>query len=321
MGGVVWIRLRLNFFDDERIKLIEALPDRDSILLIYIRLLILAGKTNHDGFVLLGSNIALTAETIATIFNRPVSTVRLALQTFERFEMIEVDEDGGIVICDWEETQNTTALEMIREKTRVRNQRYRERLASKKETIRQLGAGSDVSVTSRETSRDGIEEDIDKDKRIKDLFKSTTKTVDLNGSPPSKNFKKTKNADPRFNRFWTEYPRRQAKAAAMRAWAKLFPDDALLSKILAALDVQKASPQWRKDDGAFIPLPATWLNGSRWEDEIIAPGETKAQPKTPAVPFEDLPADDKATILDIRENFHKYANDDAILERYCDYLE
>lgn len=70
-----------------------------------------------------------------------------------------------------------------------------------------------------------------------------------------------------FDRFWEAYPRRQGKEAARKAWAKMRPDEALLEDMLAALERQRASDLWRKDGGLFIPLPATWLNGRRWEDE------------------------------------------------------
>lgn len=86
-----------------------------------------------------------------------------------------------------------------------------------------------------------------------------------------------------FDRFWEAYPRRQGKEAARKAWAKIRPDDALLAEMLAALERQRASDQWRKDGGQFIPLPATWLNGRRWEDEEAAPTEGKAQ-SYPAIP-------------------------------------
>lgn len=70
-----------------------------------------------------------------------------------------------------------------------------------------------------------------------------------------------------FDRFWEAYPRRQGKEAARKAWEKLRPNEALLEDMLAALERQRASNQWCKDGGRFIPLPATWLNGRRWEDE------------------------------------------------------
>ena len=70
-----------------------------------------------------------------------------------------------------------------------------------------------------------------------------------------------------FDRFWELYPRHQGKEAARKTWEKLNPDAALLEIMLSALERQRASDQWRRDGGQFIPYPATWLNGRRWEDE------------------------------------------------------
>jgi len=72
----------------------------------------------------------------------------------------------------------------------------------------------------------------------------------------------------RFDVFWSEYPLKKAKQDALRAFAKLRPDDELLETILQAVRRQKATDSWRKDNGDYIPHPATYLNGRRWEDEI-----------------------------------------------------
>ena len=86
-----------------------------------------------------------------------------------------------------------------------------------------------------------------------------------------------------FDRFWELYPRHQGKETARKTWEKLKPDAALLEIMLSALERQRASDQWRRDGGQFIPYPATWLNGRRWEDEEAAPTEGKAQ-SYPAIP-------------------------------------
>ena len=70
-----------------------------------------------------------------------------------------------------------------------------------------------------------------------------------------------------FTDFWTAYPRREAKQAAMRAWDNLKPEAELMNELMPALERAKQSPGWMKDNGKFIPLPASWLNGRRWEDE------------------------------------------------------
>lgn len=71
-----------------------------------------------------------------------------------------------------------------------------------------------------------------------------------------------------FSEFWPLYPKKQAKAAAEKAYLKIKPDRALFEKMKKALEAQKASFDWQKESGRYIPLPATWLNGKRWEDEL-----------------------------------------------------
>ena len=71
-----------------------------------------------------------------------------------------------------------------------------------------------------------------------------------------------------FEVFWAAYPRHTGKQDAYKAFVKLKPDEALMQAILSGIERQKQSAQWTKDGGQFIPHPATWLNGCRWEDEL-----------------------------------------------------
>ncbi len=70
-----------------------------------------------------------------------------------------------------------------------------------------------------------------------------------------------------FTAFWQAYPKKVAKSDAEKAWIKIAPDAELQACIFAAIASAKASPEWQKDKGQFIPHPATWLNGRRWEDQ------------------------------------------------------
>lgn len=74
-------------------------------------------------------------------------------------------------------------------------------------------------------------------------------------------------APSKFDEFWRAYPRKVAKPAALKAFNKISPSDALFAEMLAALEWQRLQDQWLKDGGAFIPHPSTWLNGERWRDE------------------------------------------------------
>lgn len=75
-----------------------------------------------------------------------------------------------------------------------------------------------------------------------------------------------------FDDFWNQYPKKVSKAEAEKAWRKLKPKGQLLVDLMAGLDRQKVSRDWQKENGQFIPHPATWLNKRRWEDEITNAG-------------------------------------------------
>ena len=75
---------------------------------------------------------------------------------------------------------------------------------------------------------------------------------------------------PAWDRFWAVYPRKVDKAKALRAWNKLKADRKLMQIMSAALKTQRASEEWRRDNGRAIPYPSTWLNNRRWEDEVPA---------------------------------------------------
>lgn len=126
MSDVKWIKLSMKMFEDEKIKLIEHMPEADTMLVIWIKLLSQAGKSNDNGYIYLSENIPYTDEMLSTIFNRPLNVVRMALGVFRKFGMIEIDEDNFISICNWEKHQNVAGLDKIREQTRQRVAKYRE---------------------------------------------------------------------------------------------------------------------------------------------------------------------------------------------------
>lgn len=73
-----------------------------------------------------------------------------------------------------------------------------------------------------------------------------------------------------FDEFWKVYPRKEAKATAKKAWAKIKPEDGLLDRITSAVSAKASTFDWTKEGGKYIPLPASWLNQRRWEDEAPA---------------------------------------------------
>lgn len=160
---VKWIKIVTDIFDDEKILLIEALPEADSIIVIWFKMLCLAGKLNSCGVLVLNDKIVYTEEMLSQIFRRPLNVIRLALTTFERFGMIEIVNDT-ITIPNWEKHQNIEGMERIREQTRKRVAEYRER-----EKQKLLGVTADVTL------RNATDIDIDierkKEKKNKEHLK------------------------------------------------------------------------------------------------------------------------------------------------------
>lgn len=127
--------------------------------------------------------------------------------------------------------------------------------------------------------------------------KNVEDNLDKNVYPNKENKTRKKNNPPKaptggeaesmlmFDRFWRLYPRKVNKQAAQRAWLRLAPDMLLCSEMSLALKRQMASEQWQRDDGRYIPYPASWLNGRRWEDET--PPEPQARRGAPVVTEED----------------------------------
>lgn len=72
----------------------------------------------------------------------------------------------------------------------------------------------------------------------------------------------------RFATFWLAYPKKRSRGDAEKAWKRIKPNEQLHDRILHALEQAKTSADWLKDNGQFIPHPATWLNAKGWEDEL-----------------------------------------------------
>lgn len=157
MGEVKWIKLAADIFDNRKIRQIESLPDGDAIVVIWLKLLCLAGNINDSGLVYFTKEIPYTEEMMATQFNRPLPTIKLALKVFEQFGMIKTEADL-LKIANWDKYQNLEGLEKIRDQTRKRVANFRERQKQA------LSEQCNVSVTLRNAIEEDIEEDIEEEK-------------------------------------------------------------------------------------------------------------------------------------------------------------
>jgi predicted phage replisome organizer len=159
MADVKWIKLATGLPDNRKIKQIRRLPEGDTIALMWIFLMCLAGETNDDGMVYFTPEIPFTEEMLADQFSIDINTIRLGLTTFQRFGMIEIVDD---IIClpSWEKWQSVDKLSEIREQTRKRVAKHREK--------QKLSAGNvTCNVTVTQSNATDIEEEQEEDKKEK----------------------------------------------------------------------------------------------------------------------------------------------------------
>jgi predicted phage replisome organizer len=149
MPDIKWIKINTGIFDDEKIKLIERLPEGDTILIIWIKLLVLAGRCNSCGMIYIARDLPYTEDTLTMVLGRPAPIVKLALDTFSKFKMIEIINDH-LTINNWEKHQNIDGMERVKQQTRLRVQRHR---ATKQIECNVTERYSNVTVTQQKENK------------------------------------------------------------------------------------------------------------------------------------------------------------------------
>lgn len=160
MSDVKWIKIVTDIFDDEKILLIEAMPSADTIIVIWFKLLCLAGKQNNGGVLMINDRIAFNDVMLASVFRREQSVVNLALKTFEQFGMIEIIEDV-ITIPNWSRHQSLDKIEAKKEYDRNYQRKKREQAKLLIENR------NDIVLTSNDNRSLEEDKEIDIDKDIK----------------------------------------------------------------------------------------------------------------------------------------------------------
>ena len=158
MSDIKWIKLSTALPDNKKIKQIRRLPNGDTVALMWVFLMCLAGETNDEGMVYFTPEIPFTEEMLADQFGIDINTIRLGLSTFQRFGMIEVI-DNIICLSSWEKWQAVDGLAVIREQTRKRVAKHREK--------QKLAAGNvTCNVTVTQSNATDKEEDKEKEKEL-----------------------------------------------------------------------------------------------------------------------------------------------------------
>ena len=140
---VKWIKLMTGLFDSEKIQLIESMPEADSLIVLWVKLLCLAGKINNGGVFVMGDSIVYTEEMLSTVLRRPLRAVRRALEVFTQLDMVR-RVDGVLTLPNWSRYQNLDALEKRRDYMRDYMRDYRRRQKRLAETAAGVQETPDV---------------------------------------------------------------------------------------------------------------------------------------------------------------------------------
>lgn len=201
MTRVKWIKLAIDMFDDEKIKIIDSMAERNLIHYVWIRLLVQAGKTNSKGDIFLNENIPYTKEILSIIFNRSIKDIELSLKVLSDLRMIEIDENNFINILNWEKHQNIEGMEKIREETRKRVQNHRNKKKIEKDTkyIKEAKDAKDIENTKYiketkdiEDTKDAEDNSTSKDDEdnINNTLVTKEKTTIINDTNNHENYNK-----------------------------------------------------------------------------------------------------------------------------------
>lgn len=308
MADVKWIKITTDIFDDEKILLIESLPDPYAIITCWFKLLCLAGKQNNSGVFMMG-RIAYTDKMLATIFRMNEATVKMALNTFEQFGMVEI-VDGVITIPNWNKHQSLDAYE----KKKAYDRRYR---MEQREKQRLLAAqNNDIRTASRTTV--GVPDKEEEKEEDKDIDKKNSAS-----HQPSK-----ADVDAFFESIWELYPVKKGKAQVSASKRKALYEigfDKMEQAIKRYLEELKKDSSWRKPqngstffnsgyvdylDDNFVPDQITHTGRKEqvpgWFREYeMGDAETAAVRKLMGMPQEDYSGSEEAEQLrrELQESF------------------
>jgi predicted phage replisome organizer len=146
MANLQWLKLSTDFFDNNKIKLLESEKDGDTIIRVWIQLLITAMKSNYQGRLSITEDKPMTADDISKIMGKSEKKITKYLEKFEELQMIIIEENF-YKIKNWSKYQSADKLEEIRLQNCLRQQKYREKMKSEKEK-------SNVTVTQRNTKEE-----------------------------------------------------------------------------------------------------------------------------------------------------------------------
>ncbi|MDD6794393.1 MAG: phage replisome organizer N-terminal domain-containing protein [Clostridiaceae bacterium] len=177
MCDVKWVKVMVDMFENKKFRFIDALPHRDVINYVWIRLLCETAKINDGGKLYFMEDEPYTNEMLATLFSRPLECIDEAIRVLSKYKMIERDEDGVLRITNWETYQNVEGLDKIKQQTRKRVSKFRNK--HKDEVIADKDSNKD-EISNNESSDNIIS--LNNKETEKEMDKPQSETISKNNS-------------------------------------------------------------------------------------------------------------------------------------------
>lgn len=230
-----WLKLKDDFFSQKEIKKLRRIAGGDTYTVIYLKMQLLSLKNNGT---LLFENIEDTfCEELALDIDEDAENIRFTLMFLQKYGLIEEVNATEFLLHQTIESIGSEGQCAAR----VRKHRDKKALLSNN------------SVTTCNIEALPIVTCNGEKEKEKELDLEINIQIDKELS---------------FDSFWDNYPNKKAKKDAVKAWNKIKLNAELIDLIMVSLENYKKSVDWVKDGGKFIPYPATWLNGERWNDEV-----------------------------------------------------
>lgn len=233
-----WLKLQEDFFRQREIKKLRQIAGGDTYVIIYLKFLLLALKTDGKLFYEgieedFASEMALeideAEENVAVTVNFLISKGILLSTSPSEYELTTCPEMAG------SETDSARRMRLMRNRQSSQCDALPSHCSDVCEKVQKCDSIRD---------REDIEKETDTDKTP--AAKPPVVAVD-------------------FEKFWSAYPKKVGKQTARKAFSRV---KVPVETLLTAVERQKCSTQWSRDNGQYIPNPATWLNQGRWEDEL-----------------------------------------------------
>lgn len=254
-----WLQLREDFFDEDAIDWLEEQPNGKEYSLFYLKLCLKSLRTNGVLIRRVGNMLVPYDHVkLGELTKTPSDTVMVAMQLLIKIGLVKTLENGELYI--------TQVENMIGSQSKSAFKKQQQRLHAKSKILLESGQEGDKCPPKiEEEKEEELEQDLELDlEEEKKKEKTEPTALPANAGVDGKVLTYEEQA---FNIFWSEYPKKVNKKGSFTSFKRIKHLKDEMPFIMAALKSFKASKQWQKDNGQYIPNPQTFINQERWKDQ------------------------------------------------------